>query len=159
MPNAEIRKDYGRSIRTWLNELKTLRDKAPVTVTSLLSPSSKLILQYIFCDTGQISFKRLSFIVSTMLSIFSRGHGVWWGCFCFCRRKGLSYCFWLLHVGSMRTPGGSLPSHMPSVCIFSATLQSWPRLVIILLDAETAQKPSCLHQWPSSSPTPQVVPV
>lgn len=44
-----------------------------MTVRNLLSPSSKFILQYMLCDTGQISFKHLSFLVGRMLSIFGRG--------------------------------------------------------------------------------------
>lgn len=46
-----------------------------------------------FCDTGQISFKHLSFIVSTMLSIFSRGHGVWWGVLLLLQEEGALILF------------------------------------------------------------------
>lgn len=86
-----------------LHETEWIRLWVPVAVINLLPLSSKSILQWMSCGTGQISFKHLSFRVSTMFSSFSGEH--WRGC----RRKGLSCCFQRLQVGSVRTLGGALP--------------------------------------------------
>lgn len=86
-----------------LHETEWIRLWVPVAVINLLPLSSKSILQWMPCGTGQISFKHLSFRVSTMFSTFSGEH--WRGC----RRKGLSCCFQRLQVVSVRTLGGAPP--------------------------------------------------